>query len=156
MTSLCSARSAALRSHAFTLVEILIVVIILGILAAIVIPQFANASTDARKANMISQLQSLRSFVELYRLQHRDQPPLLLTGGGWELVTGRTLQDGTIDAAGEFGPYLPNPAVNPLTSSSVIAEVGASSGPNVGWYYDESTGDVHGANSLGEMSDTGT
>jgi prepilin-type N-terminal cleavage/methylation domain-containing protein len=33
----------------FTLVEILIVVIILGILAAIVIPQFTNASTDAKQ-----------------------------------------------------------------------------------------------------------
>ena len=51
--------NAALPSciAAFTLVEILIVVIILGILAAIVIPQFTNASNDARNNSVASTLQ---------------------------------------------------------------------------------------------------
>ena len=42
------------RKSGFTLIEILIVVIILGILAAIVIPQFSNASNDARKSSLAS------------------------------------------------------------------------------------------------------
>src|SRR5438045_4803945 len=67
----------------FTLVEILIVVIILGILAAIVIPQFTNASTDAKKSNLTSQLQTLRSQIQLYKLQHNDTPPKLVTVG-WD------------------------------------------------------------------------
>ncbi len=141
----------------FTLVEILIVVIILGILAAIVIPQFSNASTDARVTNMQSQLQTLRSTVELYRLQHRDETPKLLTGGGWQLFTGRTLVDGTIDATGPMGPYMPHPPVNPLTQTSDIAEAGSSSaGATPGWYYDEETGQIYGANSQGEQSDSGS
>ena len=64
-------------ARGFTLVEILIVVIILGILAAIVIPQFTNASTEARSSNVLSQLQTMRSQIELYKLQHNDVPPLL-------------------------------------------------------------------------------
>jgi len=60
------------RKGGFTLVEILIVVIILGILAAIVIPQFTSASQDARKNSLTSQLQTLRSQLELYKLQHLD------------------------------------------------------------------------------------
>ncbi len=60
------------RNSGFTLVEILIVVIILGILAAIVIPQFTNASQDARRNSLMSQLQTVRSQIELYKLQHKD------------------------------------------------------------------------------------
>ena len=47
--------------RAFTLVEILIVVVILGILAAIVVPQFTNASTEAQAGNCATQLQTIRS-----------------------------------------------------------------------------------------------
>jgi general secretion pathway protein G len=136
-------------------VEILIVVIILGILAAIVIPQFTNASTDARKVNMTSQLQSLRSMVQLYRVHHRDNPPLLVSGAGWSLLTSKTLVDGTVDASGSFGPYLQSPAINPLTNSSDIVEAGSTPGSPPGWYYEESTGEIHGANSDGDQSDTG-
>ncbi len=101
------------RSSGFTLVEILIVVIILGILAAIVIPQFTNASQDARKSSLTSQLQTLRSQVELYKLQHRDQYPTddgTLEGTwDWTKLTGKTNEEGTAEVSdGElrFGPYL--------------------------------------------------
>jgi prepilin-type N-terminal cleavage/methylation domain-containing protein len=47
----------------FTLVEILIVVIILGILAAIVIPQFTQASTEARLSNLKTNLQTVRTLA---------------------------------------------------------------------------------------------
>src|SRR3954447_18643882 len=70
------------RKSGFTLVEILIVVIILGILAAIVIPQFTNASQDARKNSLTSQLQTIRSQVELYKLQHLDKTPTGLSTAG--------------------------------------------------------------------------
>ena len=55
---------------AFTLVEILIVVVILGILAAIVIPQFTNASQDAQVSAIKSQLQTVRSQIELFRVKN--------------------------------------------------------------------------------------
>ena len=70
------------QKSGFTLVEILIVVIILGILAAIVIPQFTNASQDARKSSLTSQLQTIRSQLSLAGLQHLDQPSGSFTTGG--------------------------------------------------------------------------
>jgi general secretion pathway protein G len=139
---------------AFTLVEILIVVVILGILAALVIPQFANASQDARKANMRNQLQTVRGTIGLYRVEHRDIPPKLITTG-WTAVTSRTKTDGTIDPAGDRGPYLPNAPVNPLTLSSSIVALGTTPALSNGWFYDENTGEVHGADQDGAMSDTG-
>ena len=65
----------------FTLVEILIVVIILGILAAIVIPQFTEASDSARESALVSDLQTLRSQIELYKIQHHDRLPCIAGDG---------------------------------------------------------------------------
>jgi general secretion pathway protein G len=58
----------------FTLIEILIVVVILGILAAVVIPQFTNAADDASVASARTQLQTMRSQIELYRAQNGSYP----------------------------------------------------------------------------------
>ena len=63
------------NKNGFTLVEILIVVIILGILAAIVIPQFSEASEEARLSSLQSDLQTVRSQIELYKIQHLDNLP---------------------------------------------------------------------------------
>src|SRR5688572_31370119 len=98
------------RKGGFTLVEILIVVIILGILAAIVIPQFTSASQDARKNSLTSQLQTLRSQVELYKLQHLDKLPTGLSASttDWTQLTNKTDAAGSTGttSAYPFGPYL--------------------------------------------------
>ena len=119
------ARRAAARG--FTLVEILIVVIILGILAAIVIPQFTSASEDARKNSVTSQLQTIRSQVELYKLQHRDQFPTD-TGavdGAWDWTKLTTKTDASGAAGGSFGPYLQAVPVNGLNGNSTMAKAAA-------------------------------
>src|SRR3954466_8236755 len=77
------------NSRGFTLVEILIVVIILGILAAIVIPQFTNASNDARKSSVASTLQTLRGQIELFKIQHADTAPPTTTALA-VVLTGKT------------------------------------------------------------------
>ena len=107
-----------IQRKGFTLVEILIVVIILGILAAIVIPQFTSASQDARKNSLVSQLQTLRSQLELYKLQHLDQLPTTLIGSSpaWTQLTVKTDATGTVGttSAFPFGPYLQANPINPL------------------------------------------
>jgi type II secretion system protein G len=67
------------RHRGFTLIEILIVVVILGILAAIVIPQFTNASQEATTSAIRSQLQSIRGQVELYRVRNGGVLPTAMT-----------------------------------------------------------------------------
>jgi general secretion pathway protein G len=120
------------RKGGFTLVEILIVVIILGILAAIVIPQFTSASQDARKNSLVSQLQTLRSQIELYKLQHLDQLPSTLIAGGnsaavWNQFVNKTDASGAtgVTTAFPFGPYLQAPPTNPLNGSIFVGAVAA-------------------------------
>ena len=121
------------RKGGFTLVEILIVVIILGILAAIVIPQFTSASQDARKNSLTSQLQTLRSQIELYKLQHLDQLPTELVGAtpNWSQFTAKTNDQGTTGTgtAYPFGPYLQADPKNPLNGGSTVGVVGADVAP---------------------------
>lgn len=62
-------------AHGFTLIELLIVVIIAAILAAIVIPQFNNSSQEAKESALDSNLQAVRSAMELYKLQHNGFNP---------------------------------------------------------------------------------
>src|SRR5436309_6924039 len=126
-------RLAASRKSGFTLVEILIVVIILGILAAIVIPQFTNASTDARKASLVSQLQTLRSQIQLFKLQHNDILPDLVANQ-WNQMMQKTNASGSVDttASGIYGPYLQSIPVNPLNSNNQVASAPAT---GVGWTY---------------------
>jgi general secretion pathway protein G len=143
-------RQLSARRSGFTLVEILIVVIILGILAAIVIPQFTNASTSAKASAVTSQLQTLRSQVQLYKLQHNDAIPDLV-GTQWTLLMGKTTAAGTIDAAnGTYGPYLETIPKNPLNgNSNIAAAVGAS---DTGWVYDQTTGNIFATNQSASLS----
>ena len=63
-----------INRRAFTLIEILIVVVILGILAAIVIPQFTEASDDAAISSTKSTLQTVRAQLELFKFKNGLYP----------------------------------------------------------------------------------
>jgi len=133
------------RKSGFTLVEILIVVIILGILAAIVIPQFTNASTDARKNSVVSQLQTIRSQIQLFKLQHNDALPDLVTNQ-WNQMLNKTDVTGSVNTtltANYFGPYLETAPKNPLNNNTSVA---ASAANGVAWVYTIASGDIKATN----------
>ena len=155
----------------FTLVEILIVVVILGILAAIVIPQFSSASQAAKASSMSTQLQSIRSQLELYQLQHLGAYPTAGadgTGAGefWEQLNGFTDEAGAVlslvddaavadaRAAGTdvFGPYMQKAVSNPFTvgagdadktiEASADLPLGDAGTTGNGWLYNDVSGEI--------------
>jgi len=81
-------RSIRRAARGFTLIEILIVVVILGILAAVIIPQFTNAADDASVSSARTQLQTMRSQIELYRSQTGSYPAANGGGVDWTDLTG--------------------------------------------------------------------
>jgi len=123
------------KQSGFTLVEILIVVIILGILAAIVIPQFTNAGQDASASSLVSQLQTIRGQLELYQVQHNGQYPDL--SGGWGPLTAASSPDFVgpgVDAdGGDLGPYMQQEPVNAFTGGTAVG---------TDWDYDQGTGQI--------------
>ncbi len=120
----------------FTLVEILIVVVILGILAAIVIPQFTDASEQAKESSLVSDLQTMRSQIELYKVQHNGALPGEGSASIEAALTGLTDIDGTTQAApgdGVYGPYVQKLPLNPFTDGRGINGVCEADGSAQGW-----------------------
>ncbi len=60
------------KQYAFTLIELLIVVAIIGILAAIAVPNFLNAQTRAKVARVVSDLKAITQSMEMYYLDHNS------------------------------------------------------------------------------------
>ncbi len=140
------------KSSAFTLIEILIVVIILGILAAIVIPRFANATKEAKRATLSSQLNSVRAQLQLYIIEHGDQKPPNFTGSNWTDLITQSVFNGVTR-----GPYLPSIPVNPLNGYTNIAVVVGDpawgdpvAGANIGFVYNSANGFIYGTSALGD------
>jgi len=153
-------------SRGFTLVELLIVVVILGILAAIAIPQFANSSRDAQLTSLQSNLTVLRQSVEYYKFQHLSRYPGYPAGGGTpdpaSFVAQLTLaskSDGSTSAMGtagfDLGPYLkeslPVNPINGLATVKVLDDATAfptAADGSTGWIFKPLTGKLR-ANSTG-------
>ena len=158
--------SRRLKQQGFTLVEILIVVVILGILAAIVIPQFTSASETAKASSLVTQLQSIRSQLELYQLQHNGSYPDAAQMAGFANLISPTDVDGAIQAvgtAGAFGPYMQAAPGNPFTAAANATTLAIGSDPAgampaatsaVGWVYNTLTGEIRASLPLLKAQET--
>jgi len=148
----------------FTLVEILIVVVILGILASVVLPQFSDASHQARENTLKDDLRYLRTQVAVFKAQHRDVPPGYAAGDTATFPSDDTAfveqltkfsSEGcatstTGSAVYRFGPYLTTMPSNPLNGKSAVkmtTDFTYDSSGVYGWLYNPVTQQIVANNS---------
>ena len=134
---------------AFTLIEVLIVVVIMAVLAATIIPQFSSSTQDAKESQLSFNVHTLRSQIELYRIHHLGKYPVIVASD-LPGLTSETKADGTVNAGASdpdtypYGPYvdseLPKNPFNDL--NTVAAGTGAAGDGSSGWQYDVNTGGI--------------
>jgi len=138
------------RRNAFTLIEVLIVVIIMAVLAATIIPQFTSSTEDATKSTMQFNLHTMRSQIEMYKMHHLGKLPGGATGDFTLQMTGETDLAGTVNPGASdpakypYGPYMQEVPPNPLNSDAAVKEQAVAAGDDTsGWQYDRSSGLIY-------------
>jgi prepilin-type N-terminal cleavage/methylation domain-containing protein len=142
--------------YAFTLVEILIVVAIIGILAAIVLPTLKGHIQQAKESAAKDDLRILRNVIELYAAQHNGFPPGYVNGTPNTMPSvvtkqfywasnslGQTNSESTV--VYNLGPYLPAIPKNPFNNINTLQVLNATTQfpepptGTFGWTYKPST-----------------
>jgi general secretion pathway protein G len=153
----------------FTLVEMIIVIIIMGILAAVIVPQIGTTSDDAKLSAVKQDLSSMRNAVEIYYSQHNSAyPGARLNDGSGPAGTAALAAtafveqltqytdvngdcEGVKDATHKYGPYVKagQLPVNPFNDSNAVTcdilendiTIRTSDGVNTaGWHFRTQTG----------------
>ena len=95
--------------RAFSLVELLIIAMLLGIMAMIVIPKYSSSADDTRETSLATDYSNTSRQLDLYRHQHGGRGPETDENGSLDTanfinrMTGRTTYAGRPDANGQFG-----------------------------------------------------
>ncbi|MCL5280417.1 MAG: prepilin-type N-terminal cleavage/methylation domain-containing protein [Planctomycetes bacterium] len=143
--------------HAFTLAEVLIVVSILGIMAALVVPHYNSSTAEAQLAALQSNLHVVRKQLELYKIHHN---------GLWPAAVGETSADFTrrmvtkTDGGGapgtKFGPYQERMPVNKYNGRATVRIGGAAAGTGTdGWRFDPLSGEFQADDNYDGNNDGG-
>jgi prepilin-type N-terminal cleavage/methylation domain-containing protein len=127
----------AKRNGGFTIVELLIVIVVIAILAAITITAFNGIQQRTRDSKRVSDMNSIKKSLELYKLQNGRYPLVSYSGlgsqGGWETSA--------MESPGQFLAELANfgfssgTPVDPVNDGTDSSTSLARSQNHYGYYY---------------------
>lgn len=132
--------------------ELIIVIIILGILAALAIPQFSGSTRDAQISTMKADMALVQKAIQRYQVEHDQRFPDTNIADQltqYSKVNGQSSPNKAPQY--KFGPYLVKFPANPLASGSIDADgvnvvddagpLTADASPTTGWKYSYVTGE---------------
>ena len=115
----------------FSLLELVIVVVIMGIIAAIAIPRMSRASKSAGEAAVESNLAVLQNAIEQYAAEHDGTYP-----------TVADFEKQLTAKIGDYGPYLRKIPEMTTGDNKGSTKVAAAAAKDVAWIYDADTGEI--------------
>jgi general secretion pathway protein G len=150
----------ATRRSGFSLIEIAIVVAIIAVLAGVLIQHVVVSTDDAKQSVLMHDLSTLRSQIEMYKLNHNGAVPTLQNNSLPQLISASDASGniGTSSPAFPYGPYISGGVfpTNPFDQQNIVyatavfpPTVSTSAG---GWLYYQLTGQI-AANTDGHLAD---
>lgn len=143
------------EKQGFTMMEFVILVVILTIVATMAMPRFSRAAQEAKLTALVSNLQMVRSQIELYKIQHKDLLP------GQKVPGGDILERDFVKAMTVRGPDGMGPYVKKIPGNSYLDDAGkrnsvtcindAEANPEgtegTGWWLNAATGQFRACDS---------
>jgi prepilin-type N-terminal cleavage/methylation domain-containing protein len=134
------------RRNGFTLVELVVVILILGILAGVAAPKMLNTSSKATDNGLKQTLAIVRDAIELHMAQLGTLPPCTSpTGVDFKLAVQKYIR----------GPFPKSPLAAAAVADQVKPITGATTpDAGTGWMYNTGTGEFILNNSTTTASDS--
>jgi len=125
-----------INQKGFTLIELVIIIAVLGILAAVAIPKYANITSESKEAAARGALGGLRSGITIFYANEA-----VTTGNAnWPSLVQLSLPGSVMEQAIPANPYQ-----NPDSAAdSIVTGVtkGSTVGTRGGWAYNAATGEI--------------
>jgi len=131
-------------ARGFSLLEVMMVVVIIGLLAAIAIPKFSRAAAGATDQSLTGDLAVLRNAIDMYQAEHSGTYPSATTINTQltQYTDAAGAVSATKDATHIYGPYLKSVPAAPLGAKKGGTVIAAADGAGVGWIYSATNGTI--------------